>query len=258
MPLPIEAMGLALLFGMQQPAAPPPAAGPQGSSEVRPGEEHYDVVGFATADAAAADSVHAAHATLPIGSFVEVTALDSGRTVLMEITARTAPDERRIIALSPAAARLLGTAGNARAGVRVRKVDPPRIDQIALRAGEPASPRMDSPPVLLAALRKRLPVDAPPAPLPTKLAPPKPAPPKPAPPKPAPPATSTGYFVQLAAVSSLDRATALAKSVGGAVSPMGKLYRVRIGPFADRAKAGIARDGAVKRGYGDASIILDR
>ena len=62
--------------------------------------------------------------------------------------------------------------------------------------------------------------------------------------------------VQAATFASLDHARALAETLGGRVEPAGRLYRVRLGPFATMADAQRARDDAVARGYGDA-IVFD-
>jgi rare lipoprotein A len=62
-------------------------------------------------------------------------------------------------------------------------------------------------------------------------------------------------MVQVAALSSAERAATLAHQLGGRVVPLGKLYRVQLGPFADSAQAQRARDGAARRGYGDARIV---
>lgn len=109
------------------------------------------------------DAVTAAHRTLPLPSYVEVTALESGRTILVRVNDRGPLLNDRIIALSPGAARQLGlTAIDGTAPVRVRKVNPTEQERAALRTGQPVGERMEAPPGLRAALMKRLP----PAPLP--------------------------------------------------------------------------------------------
>ena len=83
----------------------------------------------------------------------------------------------------------------------------------------------------------------------------KPAPAKTPPPK-AVAAPGTGRFtVQIAAFASRLNADATAKKLGGKVGGSGKLWRVQLGPFTDRAaaEAGLAR--AKKAGFGDARIV---
>jgi len=69
----------------------------------------------------------AAHRTLPLHSFVEVTNLDNGARVVLRINDRGpfASTDRRIIDLSYGAARRLGTVEQGIANVRVRAIEPP-------------------------------------------------------------------------------------------------------------------------------------
>ncbi len=261
------AAGLALLApvpaGAQSDGGPPPSNGPNATSQATLGAERYDAVGYADfyeADARPG-AVTAAHDSLPSGSFAEVTALDSGKTIVVMIVDRGVGNGR-IIALSPGAMLALGNNGTGMLGVRVRRVNPLGADQQALREGRQASVRIDAPPVLLTALRKRLPV------MPAGgLARARPSPnggagasyaaprrPAPAASRPAAPLTA-GLYVQVAALSSAARATALADEVGGTVQAAGSIYRVRLGPFANAASANSARDGVARRGYGSAQIV---
>jgi rare lipoprotein A len=102
-----------------------------------------------------AKAISGAHTTLPLPSYVEVTALDTGRTILLRINDRGPFVRGRIIDLSRGAADLLGIRVSGTAAVRVRLVDPPERDRARLRAGKPASPRPDASPDTLAALRQR-------------------------------------------------------------------------------------------------------
>ncbi|TKD50483.1 SPOR domain-containing protein [Sphingomonas baiyangensis] len=290
---------VAVLMAPQQaatpPATPPPelpaGEGPRATS----GEAaRYDAVGYA-ADRAEAG---VAHPTLPIDSHVEVTALDSGRTVLLAVTQQAPLAAPAIVALSPAARTALGLT-QPMAAVRVRAVTPPAPDMAAARRGE-AVQRLDAPPVLLTGLRKDLPPrgampmpDRPPAtpaprkpatdsakPAPAAVAP-KPVSAPPAVPKPMPaaapaaPSQATnrlidppesigrtppragvdpdkGWFVQVATLSDAARAKALAADLGGSSVAAGRFWRVRMGPYGDRAGADAARANAAKRGYRDA------
>jgi rare lipoprotein A len=254
-------------------AGPPSSGGPRATSGR--GESRYDEVGYATwygnelAGGRTASGVPfdpkgftAAHRTLPLGSYVEVTALDTGRTILVQINDRGPRQTNLLIDLSQGAARTLGISG--REAVRVRAVTVSPSDLAALRAGEPGAPRLDTPPSLLAGLRQRL-TGAPAAVAgPPKLQPRPPLdriPPEPQvakPPKKTPPSAAPitgGFYVQVAAFSSQPRANALARSLGGQVVPAGQLWRVRTGPYPSKNQASQARDAAAARGYGDARVV---
>lgn len=245
--------------GYADPAAG--AAGPRGSSQPGPGEApRYDEIGYAgirpvSGGGAMDEAVVAVHRSLPANSYVEVTSLDTGRTILVLVTGSD-PGADRPIDLSAGAARLLGASGEM-VPVRIRTMTPSPMDQAALRAGRPAAERPDAPQVLVNALRKHLPG-------PPRLAstpPPSYAPVRAAPPRPAPPAARVpagrGYYVQVAALSNAGRAQALAQSMGGFVKPGGGLYRVQLGPFATQAQAQAARQRAAGAGYGDARVFAN-
>ncbi len=251
------------------PGAPPVGTGPRGTSQATPGERRYDAVGYAswygeemgsgrTASGQPFDprAITAAHSSLPMGSFVEVTSLDSGKTILVLINDRGPVSQDRVLDLSRGAAQLLGVDRAGIAAVRVRQVDPPGPDQTALREGRSASPRIDTPAVLLSALRKRLPGRR--AAITPAARPPIRAGASYATPARAPAtAAGSGFYVQLAAISNRDRAQSLARSVGGSVLSAGSIYRVRLGPFPDRASAARARDQAARGGYEDARVIAE-
>ena len=129
----------------------------------------YDRVGYATwygpesGDQTAngerfrPDGITAAHTTLPLPTYVEVTALDTGRRIVVRINDRGPfAGGSRIIDLSRGAAEQLGVRAQGVAPVRVRVVDPPEKDRKRLREGKPAR---DLPPVSgreLERLRARL------------------------------------------------------------------------------------------------------
>jgi rare lipoprotein A len=280
LPLTLMAGGAAAQVAV--PAVPPedmPAGtGPRGTS----GSAQFDDAGRVGVDPAV-QGVGATVAGLAPG-YAEVTSLDNGKTVLVLVT----PGQGgRFAAVSPTAAKLLNISDGAL--VRVRSVEPPPQDRAALRAGKPASPRLDTPLALLAPLRRRVeagnavaaPQPAPrivtgPGPVKPPLAVPLPetaashpsaayprpvaasSHPTPLPksaPAPARPSVTGSYFVQVAALSSQPRAQELAHSLGGQAQQAGKLWRVRLGPFADASAAQRARDGAAKRGYAGAQIV---
>ncbi len=247
-----------------RPVPLPPEAGeregPAGTSGM--GATRYDQVGYASwygeelggAPTASGtpfqpDAITAAHRTLPLGSYAEITSLETGRTILVLINDRGPGRVDREIDLSRGAAKLLGMDGRPMLAVRVRGTVASGPDMTALTAGQPASARLDAPPALLSALRQQL-RDYKPSPVPQRRAA-------------ATPLRvdvgaleAAGFLVQVAAFSSETRARALADSLHGRVESDGNLHRVRLGPFADAASAQRARDDAARRGYGDATIIV--
>jgi rare lipoprotein A len=272
---------------------------------------NYDAVGFAGV-ADGLSGIAAAHKTLPLPSYAEVTALDTGRTILVRIVERGPRDNETLVALSGPAATQLGLAPGARSPVRVRRVNPPEIERAAIRTGGTAPMRMETPDSLLKVLRRKLaeqsplmpPPSVPPA-MPTNIAAglPKSAPITAAPPElsrpvpaasnkpskpaerlpaskpkpeavvsrrapqvtpvarntpaaPSTPATRTkgSHVVQVAAFSTRDRADKAARQLGGTVTPAGRLWRVRIGPFPGSGEAASALEKAKAAGYRDARI----
>ena len=222
-----------------------------------------EFAGRATANGEVFNPAHfsAAHKTLPLPSYVEVTSLENGRTILVRVNDRGPMDNRRLIDLSEAAARQLGIADQP-AAVRVRRVNPPLSEREQLRAGLPVPERLATLASLLAVLRAKAAALPPATSVPAvAVAAPKPiAPtmvPDPAnePPKPA----ATGNFmVQVAAFSTRERADAAAAKLGGTVSAAGNLWRVRMGPFADEAAAQNALANAKAQGFSDARVMRDR
>lgn len=115
----------------------------------------YDAVGFAGADSDGGQAITVAHKTLPMPSYVELTELETGRTILARVERRGPMTTSRLVALSPGAMQALGVAEGA--PVRVRRVNPPEADRAELRAGRKASDRMDTPKSLLGVLKRKLP-----------------------------------------------------------------------------------------------------
>lgn len=239
---------------------------------------NYDAVGYAGVAPDAGAGVSAAHRTLPLPSYVEVTSLDTGKTILVRVERRGPMTNARLVDLSPAAAAQLGLTGG-KAPVRVRRVNPPEQERALLRMGQAAPARMDTPQSLLGVLRRKLegPGLPAPQPLPQPTATPSPAPTpvmpavKPAPkgkiPRVAPEAppaveritppqaTPAGALVvQVGAFGDRARADAVAKRSGGQVSKAGTVWRVRMGPFATQAEAQAALAKAKAAGYSDARI----
>jgi rare lipoprotein A len=85
------------------------------------------------------DWITAAHRTLPLPTYVEVTALDTGRRIVVRINDRGPfAGGSRIIDLSRGAAEQLGIRRQGLAPVRVRVVEPSDEDRERLRKGKPA------------------------------------------------------------------------------------------------------------------------
>jgi rare lipoprotein A len=239
---------------------------------------NYDAVGYAATAPEGATSISGAHRTLPLPSYAEVTALDSGTTILVRIERRGPMSGKGLVALSPGAAAQLGYTGQPQFPVRVRRVNPAEPERALLRTGQQAPARMDTPKSLLTVLTRKLdaqegivrPAPPPdPAPTPTVTATPKPKPPKPAAtpapvpspsPSPVPPAKPASqpaqgrFVVQVGAYASKANADAAVKRTGGTAVQSGKLWQVRIGPFASEAEAQAALAKARRAGYSDARI----
>lgn len=116
---------------------------------------NYDEVGYAALDTDGGTGISASHKTLPLPSYVEVTALDTGRTTLVRVERRGPMTGSRLLALSPAASAQLGLGEGA--PIRVRRVNPPEDDRVMLRSGAAAPERMETPASLLAVLKRKLP-----------------------------------------------------------------------------------------------------
>jgi len=71
-------------------------------------------------------------------------------------------------------------------------------------------------------------------------------------------ASAHGAFqVQAATMSTVERARAVASAVGGSVTPAGKYFRVRTGPFANRKEAEASLAKLRAAGYSDARILTN-
>ena len=248
---------------------------------------NYDGVGYVASDDPGVAGVTAAHRTLPLPSYVEVTALDSGKTILARVERRGPMTNERLLALSPMALAQLGVVDGA--PIRIRRVNPPEAHRAKLRAGEEALPRMDTPEGLLVVLRRLLPeggsaslsdprqqqvsgrepgdiaiVTIDPTP-PPALEPASPAAeiveqvedPRPEPedaPATQPVAAEGKFVVQLGAFSVRANAERLAEKIGGFLVESGRFTIVRAGPYSSRGQAGDALAKFRAQGYSDAQI----
>ncbi len=186
--------------------------------------ERYDMYGMT-----------AAHPTLPIPSYVRVTRVSTGKTVILRVNDRGPFLASRVIDLSYVAAHKLGVVAPGSAEVIVERIMPDEI-----RAGR---------------AQAMAPVPAPP-PLPVAASMPPPQAPPPiqvaaitASPGITARATLAGvFYLQAGAFSDPARAQSMASELNGKVptdlgatvnieQSSSNLYRVRIGPFANREAA---------------------
>ena len=135
----------------------------RGQTFVPAADPTYDMLGYATwygpesggktanGERFRPDWITAAHTTLPLPTYVEVTALQTGRRIIVRINDR-GPFIKgpRIIDLSRGAAAQLGIKAIGLAAVRVRAINPSEKDRDRLRHGKPAA---DLPPVPEATLQ---------------------------------------------------------------------------------------------------------
>lgn len=306
----IIALAIALLLAgcavprpeTSRPSPRPAPAGPASDTPVKIGRPYqvggvwyypaddpgYDEVGYASwygpqfhggrtanGEVFDMDRIGAAHKTLPLPSYVEVTALDTGRTILVRVNDRGPFVTSRIIDLSRRAAQLLGTERKGVARVRVRRVYPSEADKLALRWGRPASERPYATGTELAMLNQRFANRSPGPAAPPRVAAVVPAAPAvvpvaPAvvPAVPATPAVATvpvvpavavpvgGFFVQVAAVGNRARAEEIAEMVAGRIEPAGTLWRVRMGPYKSETDATSALAQVRADGYQEARLVV--
>ena len=210
------------------------------------------------------DALTAAHKTLPMPSYVEVTNLTNGRVLVVRVNDRGPFVDGRIIDLSRRAAQLLGVDKAGTAKVRVRRVYPdaaqiaalaPLPEAVAVRVPaqvvEPSAPLTS-----FATSTDTVAVDAVPVPVAVVAVPPAAVEAIAAA---APPATPQ-LFIQVAAVSDQGRAEWLRGylapygTVTIAAAPSG-LWRVRIGPVSDANSAASTLARVQAAGYSDAQIV---
>lgn len=142
----------------------------RGTTYVPAADAAYDRVGYASwydpesgkqtanGERFRPDWITAAHTTLPLPTYVEVTALDSGRRIVVRVNDRGPfAGGSRLIDLSRGAAERLGIRTQGIAPVRVRVVEPSEKDRKRLREGEPARELPTVPQRELERLRARLP-----------------------------------------------------------------------------------------------------
>lgn len=245
---------------------------------------NYDAVGLAVSGSDGGGAISAAHRTLPLPSYAEVTSLETGRTILVRIERRGPMTGSALVELSPGAIAQLGATSAAGVNVRLRRTNPIEPERALLRSGQPVPVRMDTPKSLLAVLQRKLdqqggavlkpitvaaaaPAEALPKIVPapviassTALTAPVAKKPEPKLPKQAatakPPVkpASSNWFVQIGTFASKANAEAAAKKSGGSFHAVGSMWRVRVGPFVDADKARPVLAKLKVAGYKDAVI----
>jgi rare lipoprotein A len=196
----------------------------------------------------------AAHPTLPMPSWVEVTNLDNGRQLVVRVNDRGPFVDGRIIDLSFRAAQLLGVDRTGLAPVRVRRVFPEgdwaRVTPPLQQPGGPPRSRVEMADAVPHTRAQR-----------AGGAPNTSRPAASAPQAPATDAPSRQHWVQVAALADRGRAERLAAELmrfGPAVAlaaPAG-LWRVRLGPFASAETAAEVLERLRGSGWADARAVL--
>jgi rare lipoprotein A len=200
----------------------------------------------------------AAHTTLPMPSFVRVTNLENGRSVILRINDRGPFVDDRIIDVSRRAAQLLGFIGPGTARVRVEAVTPDGDTPVEEAKAEPVpAHNPDDGPIM--------PAVPPPSVEKTQLAALPPDPDAAANTSPDAGNSAGEVFVQAGSFSAYGNAERLAGSLKhlGAVTLSSikvegrNWFRVRIGPFRSMGEANATLGKIVARGLGGARIVVD-
>lgn len=193
----------------------------------------------------------AAHTTLPLPSYVEVTRLDTGQRILVRVNDRGPYARDRILDLSQEAAKELGIDRAGRAMVRVRRVAPNGRDREKLRRGYPVILSSVAPTATPPRTGRIAPYLAPTVQQPVAVAPvPLSAP--------ATVMPSSARAIVVASPSDPDAADALATALateGARVVATGGGYRVVTGPYSDDASLSAALARLRSRGYQGATVI---
>jgi rare lipoprotein A len=185
----------------------------------------------------------AAHTTLPMPSYVRVTNLENGRSMVLRVNDRGPFAKNRIIDVSRRAAQLLGFERQGTARVRVQAVAPDgSLLYQAKSAPTEIGPAVAAAPVdkVEVAALEGMANDA--APAKTEL-----------------------LFVQAGAFATYSNAERLARQLTGLAAVQlslvhsgdQRLYRVRLGPLASQAKADDVLNQVLALGHDAARIVID-
>jgi len=185
----------------------------------------------------------AAHKTLPLPTYVEVTNLDNGRHIIVKINDRGPFHEGRIIDLSYAAAIKLGTNKAGTGRVEIRAIDP--SNPTAHRS------KQTSPAVTLQAIAAPTTVNATAEAIPQTAA----------------KTTSQSLYLQVGAFSSRTNAenlrSRLTDMAGNPIhifagdNPAQPIFRVRIGPLASDQAAQQLASRLINEGISNTSVVID-
>lgn len=215
----------------------------------------------------------AAHATLPLPSYVKVTNLDNGREVVVRVNDRGPFVNTRVIDMSKRSAEVLGYKNVGKAHVRVQYIGPAPLNDNGthlvamnkeLNRGTPLRQMIASasrnkgrsavPDVQVAEAKPKVSK--------ARLETVAYVPPK-AQSAPAQSGVETSYFVQLGSFSDPNNAVR-ARDLFASAWPVqfielsgssGVVYRVRLGPLSDSVDAQTALEGAFAAGFADAHVI---
>lgn len=179
------------------------------------------------------NALSAAHTTLPMPSFVRVTNLENGRSLVLRVNDRGPFVDDRIIDVSRRAAQLLGFMNQGTAKVRVEAVPPPEGEIVVADIAPAAGP------VILASAE------------PGDLA--------------SADADGGTIFVQAGAFGDPARAEDVRTRVAGIgvarVAPFevngARLYRVRLGPYVSREEASLVLSRVWSLGLTEARLATD-
>lgn len=228
------------------------------------------------------NAMTAAHRTLPMPSYVRVTNLENGRSLILKVNDRGPFAHNRIIDVSRRGAQLLGYENQGTARVRVQILANESRAIKARYKGETDLATVGTP-IIVNRLPKptvsSAPLALPPGGQVAALAPAPPSSVQPSPLEPAAtpitepklgelsvtPVTSTRLYVQAGAYGRHDSANkvrATLSRLGDAgisrVLVNGRdLFRVRLGPMADVSKADQILEWVIQAGYNGARIIVD-
>jgi rare lipoprotein A len=171
----------------------------------------------------------AAHKTLPIPSYLQVTNLDNGKSVVVRVNDRGPFHGDRIIDLSYAAASKLGFAQNGTGRVELRAIEPGQAPAQQSASAEPSGEAMATP--------------VPAAPTSNQLF------------------LQLGSFISLSNAESLRAQLTLNNVTRAAVQQTEvdrkNIYRVRIGPITSIEEADTLASRINALGMGVASIVID-
>ncbi len=233
------------------------------------------------------NSLTAAHRTLPMPSFVRVTNLDNGRSLVLKVNDRGPFAKGRIIDISKRGAQLLGFQNQGTARVRVQILADQSRAVAARMQNRETLARVGSPITVDKLPKASVSAEALPAPAGAESSPDVNSTPLPSPTGTIPntttqsetvaltanpealvrqePVAPTSIYVQAGAFGLFDNAN----KVRATLSPLGHvfldqvlingkdLYRVRVGPLTDVDQADTVLSQVIGTGYPDARIIVD-